>query len=56
MSLVVVKRLGMAGMLFSTFLGKKCNFIVFIGMWFVTEVCFQLFVRWYVVLVVWRGR
>ena len=45
LSLVVVKRLGMAGKLFFTCLGEKCSFILFICIWFVTEVGFHLFMR-----------
>ena len=47
-NLVVVKRLGIAGMMFSTCLGKKCDFAWYLGIWFVTELGFQLLVRWYV--------
>ena len=56
MSLVVVKRLGIAGTVFFTCLGEKCNFILFIGICFVIELGFQSFMRWYVLLFVWRGR
>ena len=45
MSLVVVKRLGMAGMVFSTCLDEKCNFILFTGIWFVTVLGFQMIMR-----------
>ena len=54
--LVVVKRLGITGMMFSTCLGEKCDFALFVGIWFVTELGFHLFMRWYVLLFVWRGR
>ena len=56
MNLVVVKRLGIAGMMFSICLGEKCEFALFIDIWFVTELGFQLFMRWYVLLFVWRGQ
>ena len=49
MNLVVVKRLGMAGILvFFVCLGEKCDFALFIGIWFVIELGFQLFIRLYV--------
>ena len=56
MNLVVVKRLGIAGMIFSTSLGEKCDVALFVGSGFVTELGFHLFMRWYVSLFVWRGR
>ena len=56
MNLVVIKRLGIAGMMFSICLGEKCNFALFVGIWFVTELGFQLFMRWYMLLFVWRSR
>jgi hypothetical protein len=54
-NLVVVKRLGIAGVVFSTSSGEKCDVALFIGSGFVSELGFQLFMRWYV-LFVWRGR
>ena len=56
MNLVVVKRLGIAGMIFSTSVGEKCDVVLFVGIEFVTELGFHLFMRWYVSLFVWRGR
>ena len=53
MNLVVVKRLGIAGMDFSICLGEKCIFIVFVVMWFVTELCLQLCMMWYMLSFVW---
>ena len=39
--LVVVKRLGMAGMGFSICLGEKCDCVLFVNWWFVIELGFQ---------------
>ena len=55
-NLVVVKRLGIAGMMFSICLGEKCDFVLFIDFWLVIELGFQLFMKWYALLFVWRGR
>ena len=52
-SLVVVKRLGIAGMVFSICLGEKCGFVLFVGFWLVIELGFQLFMKWYLLLFVW---
>ena len=51
-NLVVVKRLGIAGMMFFICLGEKCEFIFFIDFWLVIELGFQLFIKWYVFLFV----
>ena len=56
MNLVVVKRLGMACMVFSTCLGKKCSLLLFLYIWFVTELGFWLYMKWYILLFAWRGR
>jgi hypothetical protein len=53
-NLVVVKRLGIAGMIFSIILGEKCDVALFVGSGFVTELGFHYIMRWYV-LFVWRG-
>ena len=45
MSLVVVKMLGIVGMVFSACLGEECNIELFIGIWFVIELGFQLVMR-----------
>ena len=55
-NLVVVKRLGIAGMMFSICLGEKCEFVFFMDFWLVIELGLQLFMKWYVLLIVWRGR
>ena len=55
-NLVVVKRLGIMGMIFSVSVGEKCDVVLFVGIEFVTELGFHLFMRWYVSLFVWRGR
>ena len=55
-SLVVVKRLGIAGMVFSICMGEKCGFIFFVDFWLVIDLGFQLFKKWYLFLFVWRGR
>ena len=52
-NLTVIKRLGIAGMLFFTCLGEQCNFALFIGIWFVIELSFQFFIKWYVLLFAW---
>ena len=54
-NLVVVKRLGLAGMIFSISLGEKCEFVLLINFWLVIELGFQLFMKWNL-LFVWRGR
>ena len=54
--LIVENRLGIAGMVFSICMGEKCDFILFIGIWFVIELGFRLFTKWYLLLFVWRGR
>ena len=54
--LVVENRLGIAGMVFSICMGEKCGFILFVGIWLVIELGFQLFTKWYLLLFVWRGR
>ena len=56
MNLVGVKRLGMAGMVFSTCLSEKCDFVLFLAIWFVTELGSYLYVRLNVLSFVWRGR
>ena len=55
-NLVVVKRLGIAGMGFSICMGEKCGFVLFGDFWLVIEIGFQLFMTWYLLLFVWRGR
>ena len=55
-NLVVVKRLGIAGMGFSVCMGEKCGFVLFRDFWLVIELGFQLFMEWYLLLFVWRGR
>ena len=55
-SLVVVKRLGIAGMVFSICMGEKCVFVLFAYFWLVIVLGFQLFMKWYLFLFVWRGR
>jgi hypothetical protein len=55
-NLVVVKRLGIAGMVFSICLGEKCGFVLFIDFWLVIESGFQFFMKSYLLLFVWRGR
>ena len=40
----------MAGMMFSTSLGEKCVFVLFMGNGIVTELGFHLLMRWYVLL------
>ena len=54
-NLVVVNRLGIAGMVLFLCLGGKCDFGLFIYFWLVIELGFQLFVK-YNLLFVWRGR
>ena len=54
-NLVVVNRLGIAGMMLSLCLGEKCDFVLFIYFLFVIELGFQLFMKWNL-LFVWRGR
>ena len=44
-NLVVVKRLGIAGMMFSICLGEKCDFVLFVGFWLVIDVGFQLLMK-----------
>ena len=47
-NLDVLKRLGMAGMLvFLLCLGEKWDFALFMGIWVVIELGFQLLMRWY---------
>ena len=55
-NLVVVKRLGIASMVFSFCLGEKCDFVLFLELWLVIELGFQLFISWYALLFAWRGR
>ena len=55
-NLVVEKRLDMAGVMFSICLSGKCGCGEFIYVRLVIELIFQLFMKWYVLLVVWRGR
>jgi hypothetical protein len=54
-NLVVVKRLGIAGVGFSMCSGEKGGVVLFVSNGFVTEVGFQLFISWYV-LFMRRGR
>ena len=54
--LVVENRLGIAGMIFSICMGEKCGLFLFVDFWLVTELGFQLFMKWYLLLFVWRGR
>ena len=54
-NLVVVQRLGIAGMMLSLYLGKKCDFVLFILFWLVIELGFQLFMERNL-LFVWQGR
>ncbi len=54
-NLVVVKRLGIAGVMVFICLGEKCDFVLFIKFWLVIELGFQLFMKWNL-LFVWRGR
>ena len=56
MNLVVVNRLGKAGILFDICLVEKCVFVLSLGVWFVIVLGVQLFVIWYLFLVLWRGR
>ena len=42
---VLVKRLGIAGMVLSTCSGEKCDFVLFIGIGFVIELGDQLYMR-----------
>ena len=56
MNLVVVKILGKAGILYVSCLVEKCVFSLFLGVWFVTFLGAQLFVNWYLCLVMWRVR
>ena len=51
-NLGVLKRLGIAGIVFSVGLGEKCDNVWFVGNGFVIELGFHLFVRWYVFLFV----
>jgi hypothetical protein len=55
-NLVVVKRLGIAGMVFSICPGEKCGSVLFVYFWLVIELGFQFFMKWYLLLFVWRGR
>ena len=50
-SLVVVKKLGIAGMVFSICIGEKCVFVLFVDFWLVIELGFQLFMKWYFVII-----
>ena len=52
LNLGVIKRLGIPGMMFSISLGEKCGLILFIYV----DLVFQLFMNWYLLLFVWRGR
>jgi hypothetical protein len=54
--LVAVKRLGIAGMVFSICMGEKCGFVLFVDFLLVIELGFQFFMKWYLLLFVWRGR
>ncbi len=56
MNLVVVKMLGKAGILYVSCFVEKCLFLLFLGVWFVIFLGVQLFVNWYLFLVMWRGR
>ena len=56
MNLVVVKMLGKAGILYVSCLVEKCVFSLFLGVGFVIFLGTQLFVNWYLFLVMWRGR
>jgi hypothetical protein len=55
-NLVVVKRLGIAGMSFSICVGENYGFVLFVDFWLVIELGFHLFMEWYLLLFVWRGR
>ena len=52
LNLGVIKRLDIAGMMLSISLGEKCGFILFVYV----DLVFQLFMNWYLLLFVWRGR
>jgi hypothetical protein len=54
--LVVENRLGIVGMVFSICVGEKCGFVLFVDFWLVIELGFQLFMKWFLLLFVWRGR
>ena len=54
--LVVENRLGIAGMVFSICVNEKCGFVLFVDFWLVIDLGFQLFMKWYLLLFVWRGR
>jgi hypothetical protein len=56
MNVVVVKRLGNAGMMYVICLGGKCDFGLFINFWLGFEVGFQVYVRWYKLVSGWQGR
>ena len=45
---VVVKRLGRASRVLATGLGAKWKFVLCIGVWFVIELGFQLYMKRYV--------
>ena len=45
MNLVVVNKLEIAGMMLSICLGEKCDFVLFICLWLVIELGFQLFMK-----------
>ena len=42
--------------MFTSCLVEKCEFVLFLGVWFVIVFGIQLFVNWYLFSILWRGR
>jgi hypothetical protein len=43
-------------MVFFICMREKCGFVLFIDLWLLIVLGFQLFMKWYLLLFVWRGR
>ena len=56
MNLVLVKRLGKAGIMFSDWLGEKCICALSLSLLFVIVLGFQLFIKRILLFVLWQGR
>ena len=51
--IVVVNRLGRAGVMVPTCLGEKCVYVLSLGMWLVIGWDFHLSMKWYLLFVLW---
>ena len=55
-SLGTVEGLDRVDVMFPKCMGGGCVYVLSLGGWFVVLLGFHLFVRWYLILVLWRGR